>query len=423
MNEQNKPVALVLGGTVPHCEMIRQLKARGYYTVLIDYLDDSPAKSVADLHVQESTLDKEKVLEVARRMQAQLVICGCVDQANITACYAMEQLGHKPPYSYETALAITNKGVMKRVMMEKGIPTSKYIYVDSDSGIPEVAFRYPVMVKPADSNSSNGVKKAENEREMKMYLRDAVQISRNGRAIIEEFVSGREIIAYCFVSGGKAKLLMTAERISTMDGEDQVIKCYASIAPARISDNAKEEAERIATQIAQAFGLDNTALFFQGIVNGDRIDVIEFAPRIGGGVCFKTIQENTGYDVISAIIDSWEGKTVSFETYHCPSRLLVVNTIYGENSTFDHLENTDKVLESGQAVALYQIRSKGDRIDNGRASSSRVAFFIVNAADEAELLRKVHDVYETVKVVDDHGRNVIRRDLNLESLWNQVQMN
>ena len=158
MNEQNKPVALVLGGTVPHCEMIRQLKARGYYTVLIDYLDDSPAKSVADLHVQESTLDKEKVLEVARRMQAQLVICGCVDQANITACYAMEQLGHKPPYSYETALAITNKGVMKRVMMEKGIPTSKYIYVDSDSGIPEVALRYPVIVKPADSNSSNGVK-------------------------------------------------------------------------------------------------------------------------------------------------------------------------------------------------------------------------------------------------------------------------
>lgn len=422
MKEQNKPVALVLGGTVPHCELIRQLKDRGYYTVLIDYLDDSPAKSIADEHVQESTLDKDKVLEVARKMDAKLVICGCVDQANITACYAMEQLGYKPPYSYETALAITNKGVMKKVMMEKGIPTSKYIYVDSSCDVPEVELRYPVMVKPADSNSANGVKKASNEDEMRLYLKEALQISRNGRAIIEEFVSGQEISAYCFITDHKAKLLMTAERISIMDGKEQIIKCYSSIAPARISRTAEKEAENIATQIAEAFELDNTALFFQGIVNGDRIDVIEFAPRIGGGVCFKTIKENTSFDIISAIIDSWEGKRVGFETYNDPSRLLVVNTIYGEDSTFEHLENVDKVLEENLAVAFYQIRSKGDEIDNSRASSSRIAFFIVNAADEDELLQKVHAVYETVKVVDDKGNNVIRKDLNLESLWEQAKM-
>lgn len=422
MNEQNKPVALVLGGTVPHCELIRQLQNRGYYTVLIDYLDDSPAKSVADHHVQESTLDKDKVLEVAQQMKAELVICGCVDQANITACYAMEQIGKKPPYSYETALAITNKGVMKNVMMKNGIPTSKYIYVDSGCEVPEVGLRYPVMVKPADSNSANGVKKAENADEMKVYLRDAVRISRNGRAIIEEFVSGQEISAYCFVKDHKAKLLMTAERISVLDGSDQIIKCYSSIAPARISEAAAKEAESIATQIAEAFELNNTALFFQGIVNGDHIDVIEFAPRIGGGVCFKTIKENTGFDIISAIIDSWEGKTVEFSTYNRPSRLLVVNTIYGENSIFNHIEGTDTILNEKQAVAFYQIRSKGDEIDNSRASSSRIAFFIVNADDESELLNKVHNVYETIKVIDNNGNNVIRKDLNLESLWEQVKM-
>ncbi len=422
MNDLNKPVALILGGTIPHCELIRQLRDRGYYTVLIDYLDDSPAKAVADCHVQESTLDKEKVLEVAQKMNAQLVICGCVDQANITACYVTEKLGLKPPYSYETALAITNKGVMKRVMMEKGIPTSKYIYVDSETELPKVSLRYPVMVKPADSNSANGVKKAASEDEMKIYLKDAVQISRNGRAIIEEFVSGQEISAYCFVKDRKAKLLMTAERISVLDGEDRVIKCYSSIAPARISDRAEKEAENIATQIAQAFDLDNTALFFQGIVNGDRIDVIEFAPRLGGGVCFKTIKENTGFDPISAIIDSWEGKTVDFAKYNAPSRLLVVNTIYGKDSTFDHIEGVNTVLESNLAVAFYQIRTKGDKLDNSRASSSRVAFFIVDAADETELLHKVHSVYEAVKIVDIDGNNVIRKDLNLESLWEQVKI-
>ena len=99
-------VALVLGGTVPHMELILQLKNRGYYTILIDYLENPPA---ADEHIVESTLDKEKVLEIAVERKVELVISGCVDQANISACYAMEKLGKYVPYSYEIARKVTNK--------------------------------------------------------------------------------------------------------------------------------------------------------------------------------------------------------------------------------------------------------------------------------------------------------------------------
>ena len=102
-------VALVLGGTVPHMELILQLKNRGYYTILIDYLENPPAADAADEHIVESTLDKEKVLEIAVERKVELVISGCVDQANISACYAMEKLGKYVPYSYEIARKVTNK--------------------------------------------------------------------------------------------------------------------------------------------------------------------------------------------------------------------------------------------------------------------------------------------------------------------------
>ena len=71
----NKEIAIVLGGTVPHCELIRQLQTRGYYVILIDYLPNPPAKLVADEHIQESTLDKDAVLKVAVQRNASLVIC------------------------------------------------------------------------------------------------------------------------------------------------------------------------------------------------------------------------------------------------------------------------------------------------------------------------------------------------------------
>ena len=65
-----KPKAIVLGGTNPHIELIENLKRRGYYTVLVDYYENPPAKHAADQHIQESTLDLEKVLQIAKDIDA-----------------------------------------------------------------------------------------------------------------------------------------------------------------------------------------------------------------------------------------------------------------------------------------------------------------------------------------------------------------
>ena len=111
----------MLGGTSPHIALIENLKDRGYYTVLVDYYENPPAKKVADEHIRESTLDQDKVLEIAKSINAKLVISACVDQANVTACYVAEKLGLPVPYIYETAMSVTNKGLMKRKMLESGI--------------------------------------------------------------------------------------------------------------------------------------------------------------------------------------------------------------------------------------------------------------------------------------------------------------
>ncbi|MBQ3313333.1 MAG: carboxypeptidase-like regulatory domain-containing protein, partial [Prevotella sp.] len=166
LRTNGKPVAIVLGGTNPHIELISQLKARGYFVVLVDYLDNPPAKAHADIHDQTSTMDLDAVTEVARRYDASLVMSACVDQANITACYVAEQLGLTKPYSYDTASRITNKGIMKQMMSQYGIPTTKYLYLENSETEPELDLTYPVMVKPADSCASSGVKKARNHDEL-----------------------------------------------------------------------------------------------------------------------------------------------------------------------------------------------------------------------------------------------------------------
>ncbi|MBO4909063.1 MAG: hypothetical protein J5476_07260 [Lachnospiraceae bacterium] len=122
--------ALILGGTAPHKELIEKLKKRGYHTILVDYFENPPAKEVADEHIMISTLDKEAVLETAKKLNADLVISTCVDQANAVCCYVAEKLGLPIPYSYETALDMTDKSRMKKIMKEHDIPTSDYLVLD-----------------------------------------------------------------------------------------------------------------------------------------------------------------------------------------------------------------------------------------------------------------------------------------------------
>ena len=69
-----KPIAIVLGGTVPHISLVKKLKERGFYVALLDYLDNPPAKQYADEQIKESTLNKEAVLEVAKNRKADIVI-------------------------------------------------------------------------------------------------------------------------------------------------------------------------------------------------------------------------------------------------------------------------------------------------------------------------------------------------------------
>lgn len=56
-----KPVAIVLGGTRPHIALIENLKARGFYTVLVDYYDNPPARAMADRNARESHLDGDVI--------------------------------------------------------------------------------------------------------------------------------------------------------------------------------------------------------------------------------------------------------------------------------------------------------------------------------------------------------------------------
>ena len=117
--------------------------------------------------------------------------------------------------------------------------------------------------------------------------------------------------------------------------------------------------------------------YIQYIIDGDEISVIEFAPRVGGGISYKNIKSNTGFDIISSTIDSYLQKPVNVR-YQRSNRYFSVNLVYGIPSTFHHMTGIEDLLNGyvlvkyDDEVAQYYNSKKKKRADlNGPKSSKR----------------------------------------------------
>ena len=70
---------LILGGTAQQIKLVEAAKKMGVYTIVTDYLVDSPAKKVADEAWMLNIKDVDQIVERCKQEQVNGVICGYID--------------------------------------------------------------------------------------------------------------------------------------------------------------------------------------------------------------------------------------------------------------------------------------------------------------------------------------------------------
>lgn len=411
-NGLKQKTALVLGGTAPHKYLIENLKGRGYYTILIDYYDNPPAAKLADKHLKESTLDKDKVLEIARSQSADLVISGCVDQANLTACYVAEKLGLPAPFSYETAVRVTSKELMKAGMIKAGIPTSAYNVISNTRLDSFEASNYPLVVKPCDCNGSKGVQKVLSFTELKQALKEASNLSRTGKAIVEEFNNGKELSLYYIIAGATAvPLYIKGKRLFDLNGKANLAS-FMTIGPEPISPLILNKLTNSVRAISSEFSLDNTLLLVQANYTDTDVSIIEFAPRVGGGLSSREMVHLLGIDVIDLVVSSYlQHKLRIPQLKKATFRSCVVH-LYGKYGTYHSCEGLNSLIHKGviQECHFHKMQGMTMRSDD-LASRNRVLGVIIRGKDDAEIYSKIKIMVSAIKIINTDGHDVLDRNL------------
>ena len=105
----------MLGGSTSQVCAIKRAKEMGLYVIICDYLPDNPGQFVADEFYLVSTTDKEAVLELAKGLNLDAVICYASDPAAPTAAYVCEKLG-LPTSPYESVMVLSNKDTFRQYL-------------------------------------------------------------------------------------------------------------------------------------------------------------------------------------------------------------------------------------------------------------------------------------------------------------------
>ena len=230
--------AFVIAGGIPQIELIKQLKERGIITVLADGNAAAVARPYADIFYQVNIFDIDAISEIAINEHVDFIITVCADQVLLVVAQVSEKLRLPCYIDYETGLNVSDKLRMKRIFKSIGIPTTDYVE-GSNLDIASIShLSYPLVVKPADTYSSKGVRKADSKDELIEYFKQAKEISRSGSVIIEEYFSGDEISVDAFVIDGRAHILTISNSQKIKHNDRFVI--FRGVYPTEISQELRE---------------------------------------------------------------------------------------------------------------------------------------------------------------------------------------
>ena len=185
---------VIIGANDFQNQLILKAKALGYETHVFAWEEGAVGKSSADFFYPISITEKELILKKCQEIKPDGICSIASDLACITVNYVAESLG-LPCNKYAYSKMQTNKYLMRQALQKAGLACPKFIIADNkfnDSMLN--CFRFPIIVKPTDRSGSRCITKLESVKGLKDAINQAIDVSFEKKAIIEEYIDGDEII-------------------------------------------------------------------------------------------------------------------------------------------------------------------------------------------------------------------------------------
>ena len=397
---------LMLGGAPSQVVAIRRAKEMGYYVITCDYLENNPGHTISDEYHNVSTVDKEGVLNLAKSLSVDGVVCYISDPGIPTAAYVAEKLG-LPSSPYDSVKILSNKDLFRSYLQKHqfNVPQSKG-YATLEEAKAEIhTFKLPVMIKPVDSSGSRGVSKIDSIDFLPEKIEEALRFSRAKRFIIEEYIEkkGYQIGGECFFVNGEIKFVRLVNNHFQSNSTDLTMPVGDSW-PCNLSLFLQGKINSELQRLIKLLNMKTGPLIFEALIDSeDNVYIIDVGVRNSGDLT-QIIKQMEGIDLIGYSIKAALNEDCSDLVNIEPKGYGAVYTIINEKEgLFKYLEieeglRRDNIVET----RLINILS-GSKVEKNKYLGTVLLKF----SSMTEMLDKMDNMKSNIKVFVEEETTVI----------------
>lgn len=362
----------IIGASYLQLPLIRKAKNMGIQTHVFAWECGDVGEAESDFFYPISIVEKDAILEKCKSIQIDGICSIASDLAVITVNYVAEKMGLVGNGIDSSAISV-NKYEMKKALLHNNVPTARCVLAESDT-IPDISdMNYPLIVKPTDRSGSRGITKVTDSSQIAGALKISINQSFEKKALIEEYVTGKEYSVECISYNGEHRMLTITEKFTT--GAPHYIET-GHLEPALLSPEQSDMVRQIVFRGLDALKIRYGASHSELKINGDIIKIIEIGARMGGDMIGSTlVRLSTGFDFVKAVIDICLGKEPDEEnSQNSKSCISAIRYIVDKDGV-----NSLKEIQKHHPDILYETDARYVDVSDVFDSSSRKGYYIMSS--------------------------------------------
>lgn len=393
---------MILGGARYVLPVIEAAKKLEVYTITVDYLPDNIAHKYSNEYINVSIVDKEKVLDVARKYNIDGIMSFACDPGVITAAYVAEQMGLPNVGPYESVCILQNKGKFREFLEKNNftVPTAKS-YREIDDALKDInMFHWPIIVKPTDSAGSKGVTRVDNPKDLRKSIQYALLYSKSNEFIIEDFImqKGYSSDTDSFSIDGELKFISFDCQYFDQGAKNP----YTPAAYSWPSSMSKEHQEELKNEIQRLLKLLDMRTAIYNIEtregNDGKAYIMELSPRGGGNRLSECLHYATGVDLITNMVKYSVGLPINEITQKpydgCWAEIILHSDVSG---VFKNLWISDEIIENVIEKDLWI--EEGTPIGGFEAANEAIGTLVLKFENQERIKEVLSNQEKFVKVI------------------------
>lgn len=407
---------LILGGVRLACDIVIRAQKMGAYVIVADYLEDSPAKKIADEAVMLNATDVDAIVDYCKKAKIDGITTGFVDILLLPCYEACKRLG-LPCYMTPKMIEVsTNKIAFKEACKQYGVPVPQTYLVGGKITDDVCAnINYPVFVKPLDGSGSRGANICRNRKELDAHFAEAVGYSYTKNAIIEDYITGREFLMNYIAQDGEFRMVSMFDRYASSDRDGAINYASLSLGPSKAVDYYFDEIEDKVLNMFKFLGFKDGLFFLQGYSDGNKITFYEMGCRLGGSY-YDLESKCINVDPVEMIINYALTGKMNDGIEALPKRIGKYNGIAvcinylldGKEGTIDKISGLEKMKELPSLVLIDQVQFEGYHYESDRTVDKPVISVYIAVEDMNQLIHDVSYLNSVFSVTDKNGNSLLK---------------